>query len=75
MLAPFTFSWSALVVCLALYLVTGFGVTMGYHGLLTHRSFQTPKLVEYILTVLGTLANRTISKKGHLDDGQISRSR
>jgi stearoyl-CoA desaturase (delta-9 desaturase) len=31
---------------------------MGYHRLLTHRSFQTPKLVEYILTVLGTLANQ-----------------
>jgi fatty-acid desaturase len=57
-LAPFTFSWSALVVCLVLYLVAGFGVTMGYHRLLTHRSFQTPRLGEYILTVLGSLANQ-----------------
>ena len=31
---------------------------MGYHRLLTHRSFQTPKLVEYVLTFLGTLANQ-----------------
>jgi len=57
-LAPFAFCWSALVVCLALYLAAGFGVTMGYHRLLTHRSFHTPKLVEYILAVLGSLANQ-----------------
>ncbi len=55
-LAPFTFTWSGLVVCLVLYLVTGVGVTMGYHRLLTHRSFQTPKLVEYFLTILGCLS-------------------
>lgn len=57
-LAPFTFTWSALVVCLILYLLTSFGVTMGFHRLLTHRSFQTPKVVEYFLTVLGSLANQ-----------------
>jgi len=57
-LAPFTFSWTAVVVCLVLYLAAGFGVTMGYHRLLTHRSFQTPRFVEYILAILGTLANQ-----------------
>ncbi len=57
-LALFTFSWSGLGICLALYLATGFGITMGYHRLLTHRSFQTPRFVEYILTALGTLANQ-----------------
>lgn len=56
--APFTFTWSALVICLALYLLTGFGVTVGYHRLLTHRSFQTPRPVEYLLTALGSLANQ-----------------
>lgn len=57
-LAPFTFTWSALVVCLVLYMVAGIGVTMGYHRLLTHRSFQTSRLTEYVLTVLGCLANQ-----------------
>jgi stearoyl-CoA desaturase (delta-9 desaturase) len=33
-------------------------VTLGYHRLLTHRSFQTPRGVEYVLTVLGTLASQ-----------------
>src|SRR5262245_45887318 len=57
-LAPFTFSWSGLVVCLILYLLGGIGVTMGYHRLLTHRSFATPRPVEYLLTLLGSLANQ-----------------
>jgi len=58
LLAPFTFSWSGLGICLGLYLLVGIGVTMGYHRLLTHRSFYTPKPVEYALTALGTLANQ-----------------
>jgi len=57
-LAPFTFTWSGLLVCLLLYLAGGFGVTMGYHRLLTHRSFQTPRPMEYFLTLLGLLANQ-----------------
>jgi stearoyl-CoA desaturase (delta-9 desaturase) len=57
-LAPFTFSWSGLAICCALYLLTGIGVTMGYHRLLTHRSFQTYRVIEYLLTLLGSLANQ-----------------
>ncbi|HZU36445.1 MAG TPA: fatty acid desaturase [Gemmataceae bacterium] len=57
-LAPLTFCWSALVVCIILYLLAGLGVTMGYHRLLTHRSFQTSRVVEYLLSVLGLLANQ-----------------
>src|SRR5262245_61716289 len=56
--APFAFTWSGLVICLVLYVLAGLGVTMGFHRLLTHRSFQTPKIVEYFLTVLGMLANQ-----------------
>ncbi len=57
-LAPFTFSWSGLFICLGLYLLTGLGITMGYHRLLTHRSYQTSRPVEYFLTALGSLANQ-----------------
>jgi stearoyl-CoA desaturase (delta-9 desaturase) len=46
------------VVALCLYLLAGIGVTMGYHRLLTHRSFQTPRFIEYVLTILGSLANQ-----------------
>ena len=47
-LAPFTFTWTGLVVAAVLYLAAGLGVTMGYHRLLTHRSFQTPRFIEYL---------------------------
>jgi stearoyl-CoA desaturase (delta-9 desaturase) len=57
-LAPFSFSWSGLSICLALYVLAGFGITLGYHRLLTHRSFQTPRAVEYGLAILGSLANQ-----------------
>jgi fatty-acid desaturase len=56
--APFVFSWSGLAICFTLYVITGIGVTMGYHRLLTHRSFQTPRAMEYLLTALGSLANQ-----------------
>ena len=32
------------------------GIGMGYHRLLTHRGYKTPKWVEYFLTLCGTLA-------------------
>jgi fatty-acid desaturase len=55
--ALFMFSWQALVVALVLWWITAsLGVGMGFHRLLTHRGYKTPKLVEYFLTVCGTLA-------------------
>ncbi|MBJ7522015.1 MAG: acyl-CoA desaturase, partial [Solirubrobacteraceae bacterium] len=30
-----------LAILVALYLPTGFGITVGYHRLLTHRAFET----------------------------------
>ena len=56
LLAPFYFTWPAFWVCVALYLITGaLGITVGFHRLLTHRSFKTPKAVEYALTIIGCL--------------------
>ncbi len=40
LLAPFTFTWSALLVALALYVATAMGITLGYHRLLTHQSYR-----------------------------------
>ena len=55
--APMTFSWKAFWVFIALQWTTGcFGVTLCYHRLLTHRSFRTPKWLEYLLTLCGSLA-------------------
>jgi len=55
--ALFIFSWQAVLAALALWWVAGsLGVGIGFHRLLTHRGFKTPKLVEYFLTLCGTLA-------------------
>lgn len=56
LLAPFYFTWQAFWVFAALYFLTGgLGICVGFHRLLTHRSFKTPKPVEYFLTILGCL--------------------
>src|ERR1700712_3033689 len=48
--------WNALVLLAVLYVATGFGITVGFHRMLTHRAFQTSKTVERIFAVLGSLA-------------------
>lgn len=45
-----------LVVFAVSYLLHGLGVTVGYHRLLSHRSFSCPKLVEYFWVFLGYLS-------------------
>ena len=55
--ALFWSSWQNLAVAGILWWVSGsLGIGMGYHRLLTHRGYRAPKLVEYFLTVCGTLA-------------------
>ncbi|MFM7424761.1 MAG: acyl-CoA desaturase [Elainella sp.] len=54
---PSTFSWAGVGLAVFLHWVTGgLGITLGWHRLLTHRSFQTPKWLEYFLVFCGTLA-------------------
>jgi stearoyl-CoA desaturase (Delta-9 desaturase) len=38
------------------YLATGLGVTVGFHRLFTHRSFQTSRAVRYTFAILGQMA-------------------
>jgi stearoyl-CoA desaturase (delta-9 desaturase) len=45
-----------LAILAVMYVLTGFGVTVGYHRMLTHRAFQAPKPVEYTFAVLGSMA-------------------
>ena len=55
--ALFTFSWQNLAAAVLFWwIANSVGVGIGYHRLLTHRGFKTPKWVEYILTFCGTLA-------------------
>ncbi|HEY9660433.1 MAG TPA: acyl-CoA desaturase, partial [Allocoleopsis sp.] len=57
LLAPWFFSWSALGIAILLHWLFGsLGICLGYHRLLTHRSLQVPKGIEYALTILGALS-------------------
>jgi stearoyl-CoA desaturase (Delta-9 desaturase) len=39
-----------------MYFLSAFGITVGFHRLLTHRAFATYKPIEYVFAVLGTMA-------------------
>ena len=55
--ALFTFSWPILATTIVLWWISGsLGIGIGFHRLLTHRGFKTPKFVEYFLTFCGLLA-------------------
>ncbi len=54
--ALFCFSWRNLAVAVVLYwIAVGFGISLGYHRLHTHRGFKTSLLVEYFFALCGTL--------------------
>ncbi len=48
--------WTDLVVLAVTYLLTGLGVTVGYHRLFTHRSFKTSTPMRVLLAALGSAA-------------------
>jgi fatty-acid desaturase len=57
LLAPWFFSWSALGIAIFLHWLLGsIGICLGYHRLLTHRSFQVSKPLEYVIATIGALA-------------------
>ena len=45
-----------LVMFFALYLISGLGITIGYHRLFTHRSFEAPGWVRYMWGAFGSMA-------------------
>ncbi|MGH9016474.1 MAG: acyl-CoA desaturase [Acidimicrobiales bacterium] len=45
-----------LVMSFAFYVVTGFGVTIGFHRLFTHRSFKSSRLLKIALAAVGSMA-------------------
>ncbi len=54
---PQYFSWTAVGVAVLLHWITiGLGISLGFHRLASHRTFKTPKLVEYFLILCGSLA-------------------
>jgi fatty-acid desaturase len=54
--ALFMFSWRNVLISMALYWMTvGWGISLGYHRLHTHRSYKVPLWMEYFFAVCGTL--------------------
>ncbi len=49
-------SGTDLAIAAVLYILTATGITIGYHRMLTHRSFQTFKPVEYAFAIFGSMA-------------------
>jgi stearoyl-CoA desaturase (Delta-9 desaturase) len=45
-----------LAILAVMYLLTAAGITVGFHRMLTHRSFRTHKATEYIFAGLGSMA-------------------
>jgi stearoyl-CoA desaturase (delta-9 desaturase) len=55
--AFFMYSWqNVAAMIIGNWIVGSLGVGLGYHRLLTHRSFKAPKWLEYTLTVFGAMA-------------------
>jgi stearoyl-CoA desaturase (delta-9 desaturase) len=50
------FHWVELGLLLGMYVLTTLGVTVGFHRLFTHRSFETNRTLQFVLAVLGSMA-------------------
>jgi stearoyl-CoA desaturase (delta-9 desaturase) len=48
--------WSDIVILLGMYTCITFGVTAGFHRMLTHRSFTPHPVVKFILLVFGSMS-------------------
>ena len=48
--------WPDLAILLTMYALVAFGVTVGYHRMLTHRSFRPNPVVKTLLLILGSMA-------------------
>jgi stearoyl-CoA desaturase (Delta-9 desaturase) len=51
-----TLHWQDLLVLAITYALTGLGITVGYHRLFTHRSFQTTRALRAVFAVMGSMA-------------------
>jgi stearoyl-CoA desaturase (delta-9 desaturase) len=48
--------WRDLAILAVVYVFTGLGITVGFHRLLTHRSFKTSRVLRGIFAALGSAA-------------------
>ncbi len=48
--------WHDVVVFAVMYLITGLGITVGFHRLFTHRAFQTKPWLRGVIAASGSMA-------------------
>jgi stearoyl-CoA desaturase (delta-9 desaturase) len=48
--------WVDVTLMLVLYVISGIGITVGFHRMLTHKSFETSRPVKALLMIMGCLA-------------------
>jgi stearoyl-CoA desaturase (Delta-9 desaturase) len=48
--------WADVGIMVGVYLATAFGITIGFHRLLTHRAFETYRPIKYLFAILGSMA-------------------
>lgn len=49
-------SWPDVVIALAMYAITGHGITVGFHRYFTHRAFRARRWVEVAMAIAGSMA-------------------
>lgn len=49
-------SWRALALFAGMYFISGFGITVGFHRMLTHRGFEAPAWLRASLVIAGAMA-------------------
>ena len=49
-------NWTDIALLIAFNVLAGLGVTVGYHRMLTHRSFQPHPVIKFIFLVFGSMA-------------------
>jgi stearoyl-CoA desaturase (Delta-9 desaturase) len=52
------FGWTDVLVTVIMYVISGIGISTGYHRLLTHRSFETSGPVRVALATAGVMAGQ-----------------
>ncbi len=54
---PALFTWAGVLTAVVFHWLTGgIGVCLGYHRYYTHKSFETPKPISYLLAIMGGLS-------------------
>jgi len=50
------FRWTDLILLVVMYVLTALGITVGFHRLFVHRSFETYTWIKVIFAILGSMA-------------------